>query len=189
MKSLILETSTESALLAVVNGNELLAHIHLEGGPELSKSLGLEIKKITELSPPPFHRIIIGCGPGSYTGIRVGAAMAQALAFGWKIPLYSVSSLSGFAPKTNKNFVVIVDARSGGMFIQENFNAPKLLKLPEAEAILRTAEIIASPHPDRIATRIAGLTQLVKTYPDPLHLALHAWRSETPDLSYLSSPG
>ncbi len=189
MKSLILETSTESALLAIVSQGQLLAHIPLLGGQELSKSLGLEIKKILETSPPPFDRIVVGCGPGSYTGIRVGAAMAQALAFGWKIPLYSVSSLSGFAPKIESDFVAVVDARSGGMFIQENFNAPKLLKLADAEAVLRKATLITSPHPERISARIPGLTQLIKTEPDPFHLALHAWRSETPDLSYLSSPG
>jgi len=104
MKSLIIETSTESALLAVLENGRLLWEKHLLGGPALSKSLGLEIKKILELIPPPFDQIILGSGPGSYTGIRVGAAMAQALSFGWKIPLYTVSSLTAFAPLHSRKF-------------------------------------------------------------------------------------
>jgi tRNA threonylcarbamoyladenosine biosynthesis protein TsaB len=189
MKSLILETSTDSSLIAVIDGDILVFEKHLMGGPQLSKSLGQEIKKILEISPPPFDRIVIGIGPGSYTGIRVGAAMAQALAFGWNIPLYSASSTSAFGLKNQENFIIAIDARSGGFFIQENFNKPKLIKLEEAEPRLRAATCIATPHPERINSRISGLSNVVKTEPNPFLLAQFSTPSEHLDLTYLSSPG
>ena len=46
MKSLILETSTEFAVLAVVDEDKILFEKQLTGGPSLSKFLGSEIKKI-----------------------------------------------------------------------------------------------------------------------------------------------
>jgi len=188
MKSLIIETSTESALLAVLENGRLLWEKHLLGGPALSKSLGLEIKKILELIPPPFDQIILGSGPGSYTGIRVGAAMAQALSFGWKIPLYTVSSLTAFAPD-KENFVIAIDARSGGLFIQENFTLPKLLKLEDAEIILQSYPIVASPHPEKLLQRMPTLTNLVQTKPNAFLLAQFSIPASKPDLSYLSTPG
>jgi tRNA threonylcarbamoyl adenosine modification protein YeaZ len=189
MKSLILETSTEASLLAITENDRILWEKHLSGGPELSKTLGLEIKKMLELCPPPFDRIVIGAGPGSYTGIRVGAAMAQALSFGWQIPLYTVCSLTAFAPNSDENFAIAIDARSGGFFIQENFSPPKLLKLDEAIKVLHTAALISSPHPEKLLARIPSLTNLIKAAPNPLQLARHSIAADKPDLSYLSTPG
>lgn len=189
MKSLILETSTEAALLAVTQGDIILWEKPLLGGPELSKTLGLEIKKLLEVCPIPFDRIVIGVGPGSYTGIRVGAAMAQALSFGWQIPLYTVCSLTAFAPIDKENFFIAVDARSGGIFIQENFMPPKLVKLEEATRILQEAKFISSPHPEKLLKRIPDLKNLEQRLPNPLQLAKFSVASLKPDLSYLSSPG
>ena len=41
--------------------------------------------------------IAFGCGPGAFTGLRVGAAATQALSFGASIPVCRISSLAGMA--------------------------------------------------------------------------------------------
>jgi tRNA threonylcarbamoyladenosine biosynthesis protein TsaB len=45
--------------------------------------------------------IVVGCGPGSFTGLRVGIAAAHGLAIGWGVPLAGMSTLAliaaGFA--------------------------------------------------------------------------------------------
>jgi tRNA threonylcarbamoyladenosine biosynthesis protein TsaB len=37
--------------------------------------------------------ILVDCGPGSFTGIRVGIAAARGLGFGWGVPVHGFSSL------------------------------------------------------------------------------------------------
>ena len=39
-------------------------------------------------------RIIVGTGPGSFTGLRIGIAAAHGLAIGWEVPLAGMSSLA-----------------------------------------------------------------------------------------------
>lgn len=126
----------------------------MPGGPAFSKRLGLEVKELGGR----FDRIIIGAGPGSFTGIRVTAAMGQALAFGWGIPLFTSPSLSAFAPEgEEKDFAVAVDAKSGGVYVQVGFEEPVLLGLEEAGGVLRRVSLITSPHPAKIAQRLPFL--------------------------------
>ena len=108
--------------------------------------------------------------------------MAQALSFGWNIPLYTVSSMSGFAPNA-PDFAIAVDARSGGVYIQENFTRPKLIPRDQAEKTLESYGLIASPHPEKFSPRPG----LIRTLPSPLLLSKYAEFSHTPNLEYLSS--
>jgi len=181
--SLILEASTEHALLADNLGNSF----HLTGGPSLSKCLGAEVQKFA--SGRSFQRVIIGCGPGSFTGIRVIAAMGQALAFGWGVPLLTASSLTAFAPEEDE-FAVVFDARSGGLYLQIGFDAPQLLKLEEAALILETVPLITSPHPNKILQRLPHLASRTwrETKPNPALLERHAIPASKPiNLYYLSN--
>jgi tRNA threonylcarbamoyladenosine biosynthesis protein TsaB len=50
--------------------------------------------------------ILVDCGPGSFTGVRVGLAMAHGLAIGWQAPLAGYSSLALLAAAAR-------EARSG----------------------------------------------------------------------------
>ncbi len=174
MKILLLETSSEYALLAVIEDRKISYELRLSGGPELSKRLGAEIEKILKSFPSPYDRIVVGIGPGSFTGTRVGASMASALAFGWKIPLYTVSSLTGFGPG-----VIAVDARMGGIYVQTGSDEPKLFALPEASQFLSKQQTLFSPHPEKILARIPGL-RIEKRQPDPFLLIEHAVAASYP---------
>jgi tRNA threonylcarbamoyl adenosine modification protein YeaZ len=67
----------------------------------------------------PVEEIIIGVGPGSYTGIRVGVAVARGLAYAWKVPLIGAPSLCSFIPDEEGPFAVVVDAKVGGIYLQQ----------------------------------------------------------------------
>ena len=66
-------------------------------------------------------RIIVGVGPGSFTGIRVGIAAAHGLAIGWDAKLSGMSSLALLAAsaKALSEVAVAVIGGHGELFVQE----------------------------------------------------------------------
>ena len=50
-----------------------------------------------DLGPGDVERIVVGIGPGPFTGLRSGIATARALAFAWDVPLHGVMSLDALA--------------------------------------------------------------------------------------------
>lgn len=173
MRILVIDTSAEEGVLALLLENEILSISPLLGGPTLSKTLGLEVKRLLDLHPGQWDRIVLGMGPGSYTGIRVGAAMAQALSYGWGIPLYTVSSLSAYLTKDDPTSSVLVDARSGGFYFQSTSDpAPRRISIEEAETLSPDTPFF-SPHPLRIEQRLPKIRCIPMT-PCPIRLSLHS---------------
>jgi tRNA threonylcarbamoyladenosine biosynthesis protein TsaB len=192
MEALLLETSSEKGLIALAVNGSPGATKSLSGGPELSKSLALEVKNLLGTSRPDC--IAVGTGPGSYTGIRVGAALAKALAFGWQIPLFGFCSLLAFAPEAPE-WAVLVDARMGGLYaLTHSQPSPKLLSLAEAKVQLQDIPLLASPHPGLIQQRVALQGEWTETAPDPHRLAVLSSRlflegnPSSIALSYLATP-
>src|ERR1700733_2224301 len=85
MTYLIIDTSTDICLIALIGDGRIqaervFAHLNL-----LSKNLLVSIQELIESSGTPLSAlsfIAAGTGPGSYTGTRLGAAVAKSPAFG-----------------------------------------------------------------------------------------------------------
>jgi tRNA threonylcarbamoyladenosine biosynthesis protein TsaB len=95
--------------------------------------------------------IAIGVGPGAFTGVRLGVAAVQGLAFAAKLPVLPICSLDAIAvqlsrtakfnealPQNNTPFVVAVDARMGEIYWARYES--QLDALPK-----RTSELMLSP--------------------------------------------
>ena len=72
-------------------------------------------------------RILVGVGPGSFTGIRVGIAAAHGLAIGWDAELSGMSSLALLAAGAGASGEVaaVVNGGHGELFVQQ-FDAATL---------------------------------------------------------------
>jgi tRNA threonylcarbamoyl adenosine modification protein YeaZ len=166
MITLILETSTEKCILILANKEKPLAHKSLSGGPELSKTLALEVKNLLKGRPKP-ELIAIGIGPGSYTGIRVGAALGKALAYGWKAPLLGFCSLKAFGASP-----ILIDARMGGFYALLESGPEKLA--PTNPKLLALTEV-NTPDPELIKKRLPHLKAVHEKQPEPEELAKLVW--------------
>ena len=74
-------------------------------------------------------RILVGVGPGSFTGLRVGIAAAHGMAIGWSVPLAGMNSLALLAASAPPGDGKVAAAMTGGhgeLFVQ-TFNRPKLM--------------------------------------------------------------
>ena len=98
-------------------------------------------------------KILVGVGPGSFTGIRVGIAAAQGLSIAWDCELKGMSSLAllAAAAETDGDVAAAVDGGHGELFVQQFAGRTleeksELLNLPPSEAAERIdAETVVGP--------------------------------------------
>ena len=110
MRALVLDTSTpavSAALVDVVEGRAtVLAEQVVVDGRRHGELLAVGVQQVLRAGSP--ERIVVGVGPGPFTGLRVGIMTAAAVADALGIPAVGVCSLDGLAgPDTG----VVTDAR------------------------------------------------------------------------------
>jgi len=77
--------------------------------------------------------LAVTLGPGSFTGVRVGLATAQGMAFALSVPLYGYSTLEVISKVSDERpLTVAIDTKRGEVFTQnfdnaENYNDPKIV--------------------------------------------------------------
>lgn len=116
---LVLETSADSVNWALFQQDELIVEKQLEGRASrvLTRSLRDYFSgEKTEISKP--DTILVGVGPGSFSGIRVSVSIAQGLSLGWNSKVIPVRSSHGMAHDLNhvSCLGVFADARKREFF-------------------------------------------------------------------------
>lgn len=64
-----------------------------------------------EMTMSDLDAVVVGCGPGPFTGLRVGMASAAAFGDALGTPVYGVCSLDGMGSLTEGEILVVTDAR------------------------------------------------------------------------------
>ncbi|HKM30002.1 MAG TPA: tRNA (adenosine(37)-N6)-threonylcarbamoyltransferase complex dimerization subunit type 1 TsaB [Bacilli bacterium] len=96
MKTMIIDTSTSFLYVSFVLDDKEVFQKILKAPNNHSENLLNAIKEgleINHLEVKDFEKVIIGIGPGSYTGLRVSTIIAKMFAWTLDIPLYTISSL------------------------------------------------------------------------------------------------
>ena len=125
MKLLAFDTSTETLAIAVApgGGGPLLERTG-PGGAQASAALIPAIQDLLAqagLALAGLDAIVFGRGPGSFTGLRTAAAVAQGLGFGSGVPVLPVDTLLAVAEEAHAQagvswVVAVLDARMGEVY-------------------------------------------------------------------------
>ena len=125
MKILALETANEQCSVALVDDNQLLSfELNLEPRAQTQQILPMieRALKQTETTWQDVSAIAFSRGPGSFSGVRINAAVAQALAWTHDLPVVPVSTLRalaqhGYAEQQLNAVTAVIDARMNEVYI------------------------------------------------------------------------
>jgi len=128
MRILAIDTSCGAASTAVVDSEALeplasLSRAMTRGHAEALAPMVGEVMRAVEGGMSGIDRIAVTIGPGSFTGIRVGVAMARAMGIALAIPVVGVSTLAAFAAPLLSEprpgiIAVAIDARHESVYFQ-----------------------------------------------------------------------
>jgi tRNA threonylcarbamoyladenosine biosynthesis protein TsaB len=116
---LAIDTATDIASVAISTGDRTVARSIRGARQHAAQILPLvqEVLELARLSLQDIKGIIVGDGPGSFTGLRIGWAAAKGLAHEHQLPLVAIPSLLGAAHAAGVNVVAACyDALRGQVF-------------------------------------------------------------------------
>lgn len=93
---LFIETSTDVCSVAVSHDGAIIFNKEDHSGPHHNERLGSfvdEALSYTDNHALPLDYVAVSCGPGSYTGLRIGVSMAKGICYGRNLKLIAVPTL------------------------------------------------------------------------------------------------
>ena len=164
-KVLAIDTSTSRSCVAIIDGAKVLYSGFRDGATAHGPSLPALVQEALAVSD--VDEVVVGMGPGPFTGLRVGIAFAQSFALAREIPVRGVCSLDAIAAQvTDKDFIITVDARRKEVYWARYTNGVRIgepaVNFP---ADVSGAAIHADLFPDMVA-----LVNLPGTITEPIYL-------------------
>jgi tRNA threonylcarbamoyl adenosine modification protein YeaZ len=197
---LVIDTATAACSVALVDGEVFLDELHAVVGRGHAERLVTMVETLMAGRRP--DSILVDCGPGSFTGIRVGLAAAHGLAIGWGVPLAGYSSMAAVAAVAvasvagaHGEIAVALEGGHGQLFVQtfdEETMRPldTLRSLPPegAAAVIRAQRVAGSGAPALVGAR--GFGEAVEAEPRAAEARLlpRALRSLAPRPIYGRAP-
>ncbi len=116
MTLLAIDTATQLISLALHDGQQLLAeqtwHSENHHSVELAPAVRAMLASAC-LTPGDLTALAVSIGPGSYTGLRIGVALAKGMATALRLPLVGVSTFDTLAagqPQTSGALILVLPA-------------------------------------------------------------------------------
>src|SRR3954454_14395524 len=118
--TLVIDSATPACSAALIAGDSLIDEAHEVVGRGHAERLVPMIDALLAGRRP--DAILVDCGPGSFTGVRVGLAAAHGLRIGWDVPLAGFSSMSLLAVAADREpgapIGVALHGGHGQLFVQ-----------------------------------------------------------------------
>lgn len=91
-----IETSTDVCSVAISDNGQVVFNKEDHSGPNHAVKLGVyvdEALSFIDAHGIPLEAVAVSCGPGSYTGLRIGVSMAKGICYGRDVKLISIPTL------------------------------------------------------------------------------------------------
>lgn len=186
MRTLAIDTSSEACSVALFDGDRLIDAAHRIIGRGHAEQLVPMIAALDGGGRADL--ILVGCGPGSFTGVRVGIAAARALALGWGADVRGFNSLALVAAAADgaEPVLVVMDGGHGEWLVQpfsaDGVPASQHASLPPEAAPQPFAGKVIGNRADAYAARFGG--PAIAMLPD----ARHALRLAAAEADWLPRP-
>lgn len=121
---LLLETSGRTGQVGLARGGAVVQSRHLDATRRHARDLAAVVGEVLAaegLKPSDVTGVMVGIGPGSYTGLRVGVMSAKAFAYATGCRLIAVPTFAAIArqaPSEAQQVWVIADALQGQIYLQ-----------------------------------------------------------------------
>jgi tRNA threonylcarbamoyl adenosine modification protein YeaZ len=157
---LALEFSSEQRSVAVARGGFILGEAMESGGRSMAAFAMIEkVLALAKIEREEIETIVVGLGPGSYTGVRAAIALAQGWQLARETKVAGVSSVAGMAEqaRTEKLFgrvSIVVDAQRGEFYLatyeiaetsQAELAPLQILPIAEVQSRAQAGEILIGP--------------------------------------------
>jgi tRNA threonylcarbamoyl adenosine modification protein YeaZ len=167
MNILAIDTAASRTSVVIIENDEVVFSESRDGamshGPALPELVQAAIKN------REIDEVLVGMGPGPYTGLRVGITFAQTFAWARNIPVRGFCSLDAIAAQVNEpDFIVAIDARRKEVYWARYTNGVRVegpvVDLPALVAA-RGIEVIDSLLPDP-----KYFVELAEEFSEPIYL-------------------
>lgn len=150
---LALDTATEACSAALLKGDEVLGRFEVCPQQHTQKILPMIDSLLAQagITLKDIDALVVGRGPGSFTGVRIGIGIVQGLAFSADKPVVTVSNLAAMAQQAlmqtgQQKVLAAIDARMGEVYAGAFEAKDGLMQLVGDEAVLAPQEV-TSPWP------------------------------------------
>lgn len=138
-KVLWIDTATDHLFLALVIDGDVVGLKSEEGKQNHSVRIVPLIQELLskhQISLKDVSEVVVGIGPGSYTGVRIGVSIAKMIGYLNSIPVKEISTLALIASSCEEtNVVACVDARRNRGFLGHYRNQDEKLVLIGNESV------------------------------------------------------
>lgn len=133
--SLAIDTATSRTIVGVIQGEKVLFEESHEGATGHGYAITELVSKALKVCPKP-DQVVVGMGPGPFTGLRVGITFAHSFALAREIPVIGVCSLDAIDIKESE-YTVAIDARRKEIYWASYKNGLRV----SGPAVSRPAEV------------------------------------------------
>ena len=142
-----IETSTDVCSVAISDSGQVIFNQEDHTGPNHAVKLGVFVDEALDFLDShglPLEAVAVSCGPGSYTGLRIGVSMAKGICYGRGVKLIAVPTLElmavpvllGEHPEEEDALIVpMLDARRMEVYAEVLDRALKVVRPIQADIV------------------------------------------------------